>query len=277
MQFKIPSDILLNELADGILPDLPLVMHGSGDVNPRDVSNTTASLLSHLVASYIRDLIDAALDAHDVLTDGFGGLLPPPNYFQSIHHHDNECSNKSKKQRNTFSMDIMNNENNNWQPTVTKSNSFEKGEEYHVKVEDESLNFDKYYLGVSGVDLHQNYIRYKYSTIPYTIGTQSFIFPICHDPILYGRVKEIQTARRTFTDVLMDPVIMNCINEENIKPFNSNFMSSESKSLILERNSVKSESETDEEKVWQEGEVESLEVFWPGMDKLLPTYGADIL
>merc|ERR1712137_493491 len=56
--------------------------------------------------------------------------------------------------------------------------------------------------------------RRAYVTTPSTIGTQCFIFPICHDSGLHGRVMEVQAARRNIAPVLMDSVFADMINAE---------------------------------------------------------------
>jgi len=40
------------------------------------------------------------------------------------------------------------------------------------------------------------------------MGTSSFLFPICHDGPLYGKVQALQAARRQMLPVWMDPVLL---------------------------------------------------------------------
>jgi hypothetical protein len=46
------------------------------------------------------------------------------------------------------------------------------------------------------------------------IATKSFIFPICHDALLYGKVLDIQAARRDFAHDILDKVTIDLINKE---------------------------------------------------------------
>ncbi len=46
------------------------------------------------------------------------------------------------------------------------------------------------------------------------ITTKSFIFPICHDALLYGKVLDIQAARRDFAHDMVDKVTIDLINSE---------------------------------------------------------------
>ncbi|KAL9188296.1 hypothetical protein ACHAXT_006674 [Thalassiosira profunda] len=57
-------------LAHALLPDLPLLMHGSGDVLPEEVHPHSVATLAQLIEKYVASLVSAAMDAHDVFTDG---------------------------------------------------------------------------------------------------------------------------------------------------------------------------------------------------------------
>lgn len=70
-------------LAHALIPDLPLLMHGSGDVLPEQVDPVSVATLARLIENYVASLVSAAVDAHDIFTDGevVGGsacLGPPP-------------------------------------------------------------------------------------------------------------------------------------------------------------------------------------------------------
>ncbi len=70
-------------LAHALIPDLPLLMHGSGDVLPEQVDPISVATLARLIENYVASLVSAAVDAHDIFTDGevVGGnafLGPPP-------------------------------------------------------------------------------------------------------------------------------------------------------------------------------------------------------
>jgi hypothetical protein len=69
--------------AHALIPDLPLLMHGSGDVLPEQVNPVSVATLARLIENYVASLVRAAVDAHDIFTDGqvVGGdtfLGPPP-------------------------------------------------------------------------------------------------------------------------------------------------------------------------------------------------------
>ena len=70
-------------LAHALIPDLPLLMHGSGDVLPEQVDPVSVATLARMIENYVASLVSAAVDAHDIFTDGevVGGnacLGPPP-------------------------------------------------------------------------------------------------------------------------------------------------------------------------------------------------------
>lgn len=71
-------------LAHALLPDLPALMHGSGDVVPEEVDPRSVATLATLIERYVASLVRAAVDGHDVFTDGEvvggGGCLAVPPY-----------------------------------------------------------------------------------------------------------------------------------------------------------------------------------------------------
>lgn len=81
-----------SKIVAGLAVDMPLLMHGSGDVPPDHGQNSAAvNLLSSLTAQYIAHLTDAALDSHSMLCDGANSRrtgdssmkvqrLPPPAF-----------------------------------------------------------------------------------------------------------------------------------------------------------------------------------------------------
>jgi hypothetical protein len=77
-----------SSLAHALIPDLPLLMYGSGDVSPDNVDPISVATLATYIEQYVGKLICAALDAHDIYTDGqvVGGYacLGPPPFPSSI-------------------------------------------------------------------------------------------------------------------------------------------------------------------------------------------------
>ena len=67
-----------SECCHAIARDMPLIMHGSGDVPPHQVNPESVKLLCELTVNYISNLVDAAIDTHEIINDGPQPLPPPP-------------------------------------------------------------------------------------------------------------------------------------------------------------------------------------------------------
>lgn len=69
--------------------------------------------------------------------------------------------------------------------------------------------------GFAPVDLHANErTRNYYVAAPTVMDARSFIFPICHDAVLYQRIKEVQASRRSIGRDLVDGALMEVMKEE---------------------------------------------------------------
>lgn len=236
-----------------IAPDMPLLMHGCGDVAPSDVNPETARLVAELTVKYISELVDAAVDAHDILTDGAGGLLPPPplsnkRKVPSLHH---SANNTPKRRKNADYWDEPLPEPK-IRPTETSNESNEL----------KAVNADEW-CGVAGVDFFQDSrSRSAFVSAPLTaIGVQSFVFPVCHDAGLYGRVMEVQAARRNIAPVLMDSTWLDMVNAEGGRLGGS----SQNK-----RPETPAPEDTEQED--EENAEEEVLPSWPGLESLLPIH-----
>jgi len=204
----------MNRFTDAIILDLPLLMHGSGDVIPSQVDSGTSSLLAELVSRYVYDLVQAAVDAHDVLTDGAGGLLPPPppNFCDAT----NDDSSTRKRRRK---IDERKREDN-WEgplpiPKITKTNAGSKLQLASNAVISPSYDSSLSWQGVKGINLFPNRVRKYYVATPTTIGPQCFIYPISHDAQLYNRVKTLLAEQKDFSDVMLNQTVVKCAQEDS--------------------------------------------------------------
>ena len=158
-------------------PDMPLLMHGAGDVIPEHVDPASAALVARLTTDYITKLCSAAVvDAHDILTDGAGGMLPPPALEKKLHPMSYFDELKHKKRK------IPGEEY--WDDPLPNPNI--KGISKPSK--------QQAWVGLNGVDFYQA-SRSRKRHIQQAIDAQSFVFPICHDAELYQRVVQLQAAR----------------------------------------------------------------------------------
>ena len=244
-------------LVSSLTPTMPLLLHGSGDVQPSQVDPATAHLVADLTATYVGQLVDAAVDAHDILTDGAGGIRPPPNFPRDdvvSAKRNSRVSMAAVKQsggsiggggtkrmrRNASSISggggggngdvVPGSIDDCWDdvevplPKVRKTPSTAAAKSAllpsrttstdqqpnNINNDDESTDW----AGLAGVDLFGPRRRVPYAGPPYTIETKSFIFPICHDATLYGRIMEVQKARRTIAPLLVDPILRDMVRGE---------------------------------------------------------------
>jgi len=195
-------------------------MYGSGDVEPSRVDPTTLSLLAELTATYISNLVDAAIESHDILTDGVGGFVPPPPVLEKKRP---VVDGRKRKRQGEESE-----EDEEWDaplPTpkilnsasliTTATSSSSSSPTPHPST---IPTPPKDWIGVEGIDFfRRSRTRKPYASTPYTLNKESFIFPICHDASLYGRVKEVQAARRMMETVLLDGTVMDMVAEEGIR------------------------------------------------------------
>ncbi len=187
-----------------IVPNLPLLMYGSGDVHPTQIDDATTHLVATLTTNYVQKLVEAAVDAHDILTDGAGGVLPPPKFTKrkrddwADDDNDNNRNNRNRPRprikHKTVKTEGSGSSISGTSKTATAAATAATAATTTTTVtagEEVKKISDEEWQGVKGIDLYENLIRKDYNSIPGTIGAQSFIFPICHDAELYNRVKEL--------------------------------------------------------------------------------------
>lgn len=216
-----------------LVPDMPLLMHGAGDVLPEHVDMESAALVARLTTDYITKLCSAAvMDAHDILTDGAGGMLPPPAIPKTLHPMPYSEELKHSKKRKTPGEEYWDDPLPN--PTIKSTSKASSEQQQQNKMQP--------WVGLHGVDVYEA-SRIRKRHIQLAIDTQSFVFPICHDAELYQRVVQLQAAQRETQRILEDSVITELIQEEFSKP---------------------KEDEEEEEEV--------MDPEWPGMNAILPIH-----
>ena len=221
-------------LAHALLPDLPLLMQ-SGDVCPEEVNPLSVATLAKLTEKYVASLVSAAMDAHDIFTDGEvvggGACLGPPPFGYKVDDDDDDdddddtkrkaCDAKSstnKKRKidywdmplptpGTNKDDFTSNYNSS---DLSSDNSDDDGDDNEA-----SISIRNSIDGYGNVDVHTNErTRSYYVSAPTVMDARSFIFPVCHDPVLYQRIKEVQKSRRAIQREVVDNVIMDIMNQE---------------------------------------------------------------
>ena len=301
------------EVVKSIQQDMPLIMHGSGDVQPNEVNVESARVLSELTANYISQLVDAAIDAHDILNSQAGGglsqpLPPPPmprnksitkpskpepmtitkstSGSSSSKKTSSKSDTKSKSDKKSKAKDTKDqNLNNNSQQQhhrkrrrVTDEYWDEPMAEPKIKSRPDKQSQEKAtpgpkfegvpideWVGVAGVDFFdQQRSRKAYVNQPTAIGTSSFVFPVCHDPLLYGKVKEVQAARRSLNPILADPVVQDVVKNEGAIHGAGGLRKRSHHPRNNNRDNIEDPEDTD-----SEGEDGAT---WPSLDGLLPVY-----
>ena len=244
-------------LVAALTPTIPLLLHGSGGsgsgdgVNAHNPTCTTATvvdagaahLVADLTAAYVGQLVDAAVEAHDILTDGAGGIRPPPNFRGCKKRtrggggdNGNEANAAAKavapgslddcwdavevplpKVRRT-QRDDDDDTNNNDKPSASATAKSallpSKTLSQDQPDDDQEDSGSSNWAGLAGVDLFGPRRRVPYASAPYTMETKSFIFPVCHDAGAYGRIMEVQRARREIAPLLVDPIVRDLVRTE---------------------------------------------------------------
>lgn len=268
------------EVVAAMEKDLPLVMHGSGDVQPPAVLPKSVRLLSELTANYISNLVHAAVDSQEILAGG-PQPLPPPSLPKSReipaprpYEEDEETSKRKSKDGKSNTTRKM--QGSRYRKRRRTTDEFwdeplpePKIKNKPTKVKEtrgpkfEGVPVDEW-VGVSGVDFFENNrTRNAHVAMPSAIGTQSFIFPVCHDVGLYGKVLEVQAARRTIAPLLADPVIENVVRNEGALQGPGALRKREKKRGSRNGEDEEPE-ETDSEEEGGGGAA------WPGLESVLP-------
>mmetsp|Transcript_12315 Transcript_12315/g.24669 ORF Transcript_12315/g.24669 Transcript_12315/m.24669 type:complete len:223 (+) Transcript_12315:564-1232(+) len=138
------------------------------------------------------------------------------------------------------------------------------------------------WVGVAGVDFFEDSrIRSAHVTLPAAVGAQNFIFPVCHDKHLYGKILEIQATRRSMEPILTDSVVMDVIRAEtdlqgSLGSFRKRREREEKRKKNAGDNGAAQESEDDEPEAsdFEDEYSSSRRPVWPGLDELLPMHTA---
>lgn len=222
---KEQLDKAFDKVVDGLLDDTATIMHGSGDVIPSETDPETVKLVASLTAQYISKLVDAALDTHAMMRDNPASRklpwappaafkrsrqppLPPPpqpreNKPQQLETIDGHAltywrQGPRKHQRsNTECWDL-----GLPPPKIRKKEKV-----------DQPPTVDEW-VGVAGVDFYENRTRAAYCKGPTALTTQAFVFPVCHDVYLYGRIMQVQAAKRNLDSVLQDAALLKVVRDE---------------------------------------------------------------
>jgi hypothetical protein len=297
----------------GIMPDLPLLMHGCG---ADDVPADACKLIATLTVQYMGQLVDAALESYEAACPGL--LPPPPPPPDALPYGGGGSSrrrqpsipppvhDKTRKKRASEEL---------WdeplpEPKIKKISEPPKvrREEIGVAVADgddddndsdigdgnELVDPDEW-VGAAGVDVWEQ--RRPHNVYVRGIAASHFVFPVCHDRYVYGRIRELQTAKLSVIDpVLAESTVRDIVVEEakaqHMKEVGERHRRQKSEAGAAGRSKRKTakkdtnkeggntsdpddEDETgmsDDSNDNGESEEEEAGPTWPGLEDLLPAY-----
>jgi len=129
------------------------------------------------------------------------------------------------------------------------------------------------WVGVAGIDFYEDRLRKAHVTLPTAIGAQCFIFPVCHDKHLYGKILNVQATRRSMEPELTDKVIMDVIrNEGGLQRFGGALRKRTRFSNTPKKGGDTQEEDNEEPEATDSEHEDSIRPLWPGLDELLPMH-----
>lgn len=206
-------------------------MHGAGDVLPEAANPVTVATLAFLVERYVAALVGAAVEAHDVFTEGEavggGKCLGVPTFCVACRGDgDNDvlglggatvavslsARRRTKCRRIDYWDDPLPADNASCHSTTSLDEGDAAGTAPLSRPPPAALlNVGEF----AAVDLHADARARSYHvSAPTVLDARSFIFPVCHDAALYQRVKDLQASRRALGRDLVDDVLMEAVREE---------------------------------------------------------------
>lgn len=263
--------------------DMPLLMHGAGDVQSKEVNPDTAMLVAALTTHYIEKLVEAAIDAHQMSRDNRivreDPLLPPPAYrkslqppfppppessqYNSISSNKNEDEENKQSRKRKYRSTIQYWDEPLPEPKIAGQETISK------KNENDEVEEDKW-VGLAGVDLFYNRTRSAYVQGPAVLSTQSFIFPVCHDTYTYGRILEQQAFKQSLEPVLFDPIVTELIQVEGQQQHARKTKKKKKSPEKKSSNGDVSDPEEDDGDASVDEETEKDIPEWPGLEGLIP-------
>lgn len=254
---------------------MPMLMHGAGDVQPKDVNPDTAVLVAALTTHYIEKLVEAAIDAHQMSRDNSAvrkePLLPPPAFQKSLQppippppetsRHANVENDHSRKRKRRSNVQY-------WDEPLPEPKIAGQDKAQNTDIDD--YEEDKW-VGLAGVDLFYNRTRSAYVQGPAVLSTQSFIFPVCHDTYMYGRIIEQQTFKKSLEPVLIDRVVTETVQAEG-QQRHARALKKKKRQRDKDSSGNTSDPEEEDGDLSVDEEDEKDIPVWPGLESLIPFY-----
>jgi hypothetical protein len=130
------------------------------------------------------------------------------------------------------------------------------------------------WVGVAGVDLFEHSrSRVAHVRMPDALSVQCFIFPICHDGFLYGKVMQVQASRRAIAPVLVDKELLDMVRTEGALVRKHAHSPRRKKQQKAKAKDAGDADVLDEEPEQEEDEeTQDEDAAWPGLEYLLPVH-----
>jgi hypothetical protein len=300
---KKRMDEAFAEAIRGLAKDIPIIMHGSvgeglklhgsnvsNEENKNDdsdraatVSHDTQHLVAALTAQYIQRLVDGALDTRDMLLFSdrkhyitTHQLLPPPSLASLNQTRSPTIDSLAKSDsRKRSAVEIS-----NWDEPLPKPKIIRVRPEVAVMARDDqsqqSNDNDDQWVGAAGLDLWENsrtraaYVQHR------GVSAQQFIFPLCHDSYIYGRIREVQATTKNVTEPLLhDATIWDVVRTEGqlqrheIAQTRRQIRRKTKRSRTSDKQKLDNDEAYDDDPDESDSEEENAPT-WPGLDLLLP-------
>jgi hypothetical protein len=313
---KVSQDAY-SEIVKALSKDMPLIMHGSGDVPPSQVNPETVRLLSELTANYISNLVEAAVDAQEILNNGQRLPLPPPPPRRkedtrkppppSPYVFPPSTADDAKDRALTGSTTTTSGKTNKKSQAAKKAaaaaaaaaeeeRSYQQNRKRRIRRDveywDDPLPEPKIrnkskpppvpegkvidgvpigdWVGVAGVDFFEDSrARSAYVSAPAALTSANFTFPVCHDPVLYGRLLDITSARRSIQPILANTTIQDVIRNEGALQGAVALRKRREKKRTTAQSGG---DDDDDEPEATDSEDEDTGAAWPSLEELLPVH-----
>jgi hypothetical protein len=290
----------------GLEADIPLLLHGSlgGSLHSSSsnideqkfdpeltakAARDTHHLIAALTAQYIHRLVDAALDVRDMQLFGdsthYNNLrhrLPPPPleslYQPRTSQKMADVESKSNQLKRSAAL-VSSWDNPLPKPKIRGRSESSAGVTRDEQVQ-KALSNDvpaEEWIGAIGLDMWQNCRARAIYTQHRSITAQHFVFPLCHDSYVYGRIREVQASKvNVIEPILHDTTVWDAIRtegqlqREEILRSRRRINRKKKKQKVEPKRATPHSDDDSDEDVEESALNEEETPTWPGLDRLLP-------
>lgn len=242
--------------------DLPVLLHAVGATS---VDPDAISLVASLTVEFTTKLIDAALECCD------HQFPDTQDNFHPVARPKDDSFSKKRKESRPFDSPLPEPKvrRKETKPLPKTGSWFDEQE--HGKLPPPSMAD---WVGTRGVDLWED-IRIPPAAT--RLSAHHFLFCLCHDTYLYGRIRQAITAKKTeFVPLLTDPVIQDMVQEEAAllkEQEREKHKSKQRKESAKKQSGDTSDGDDEEDEKEDEVRIEDDETpSWPNLSGLLPVF-----